>query len=183
MPPVLICPRVPSWFVTPLMLHHQHTKPMWTVPFRCSAAVARPVSCFIFMYYFVTLLVYCVFLHSHLISKIYIYNDLRTLIRLEDLWMICRLCSRTVMYELVPTHCGSKLHRLHSASHVSYFRVITVHVGQQDGFYRTSGKHNSYINIASDIDVGVMSVRPSVCRAPIFHRNGLTYHHTFLTVR
>jgi len=33
------------------------------------------------------------------------------------------------------------------------------------------------------IDVGILSVRPSVRHVPVLYRNGLTYRHNFVTKR
>ena len=34
-----------------------------------------------------------------------------------------------------------------------------------------------------DVDIAVLSVRLSVCRAPLLYRLGLTYRHTFFSTR
>jgi len=33
-----------------------------------------------------------------------------------------------------------------------------------------------------NIDIGILSVRPSVCHAPVLYRNGLTCRHTFCSI-
>ena len=37
--------------------------------------------------------------------------------------------------------------------------------------------------VTRDIDIANLSVRPSVCNIPVSDENGLTYGHTFFTVR
>ena len=42
--------------------------------------------------------------------------------------------------------------------------------------------HVSTAVLACDIDIGILSVRLSVCHVPELYRNGLTYNHTFFSV-
>jgi len=37
--------------------------------------------------------------------------------------------------------------------------------------------------LTRSIDMGIMSVRPSVRHVPVLYRNGLTYRHNFFTTR
>jgi len=37
--------------------------------------------------------------------------------------------------------------------------------------------------VTRNIDIGILSVRLSVCHAPVLYRNGLKHHHTYFSVR
>ena len=39
-----------------------------------------------------------------------------------------------------------------------------------------------YVVDDDNIDIGILSVRPSVCHAPVLYRNGLTCRHTFFSI-